>query len=38
MSKHGVKTSCLGKAGYLPTDETSHFQEGRNIYGTEIDV
>lgn len=23
-SKHGVKSSCLGKAGYLPTDETSH--------------
>lgn len=25
-SKHGVKTSCLGKAGNLPTDETSHLE------------
>ena len=36
---HSVETrdliSCLGKGGNLPTDEISHFQEGRNTYGTQ---
>lgn len=38
-SKHGVKPSCLGKGGNLPTDETSqHFNlERKVIYYEEID-
>ena len=31
-SKHGVKTSCIGKAGNLPTDETSQGIEREVIY------
>lgn len=29
MSKQGTKIPCLGKAGNLPTDETSQFKEKR---------
>ena len=31
-SKHGVKTSCLGKDGNLPTDEISQQIEREVIY------
>ena len=29
MSKQGTKIPCLGKAGNLPTDETSHLAKRR---------
>ncbi len=29
MSKQGTKIPCLGKAGNLPTDETSQLKEKR---------